>query len=324
MSKHIIESQDTVVTPCGGPPLSILIVAYNSAAFIADCIGSVITHTTPETYEILLIDNGKDGTQSIVNDMFPQVRVVASQGNIGFGQGNNLLARHAQGQFLLLLNPDTKLIDPAIDRLLAFAQHQPGDAWGGMTTYPDGDLDGGNFLGIPTIGGVLREAIGLQREEHSRSELESLRMPKRVSVLCGGFMMVSRKAWDNVGGFDPSFLLYAEEIDLFTRMRAAGLDVWLTPDSRIVHDVGSGAVYSAVRTRYKFTGLMHYARRHWSGTTAQLAGIAYWIAAFRRWSISLILGLASSKHRARHQAYRQIVLKPGHWWNGYRGQTSLD
>lgn len=307
-----------------GPLLSILIVAYNSCSYIIDCIGSVIAHTTPGCYEILLVDNGKDGTEALVREAFPTVRIIASEGNIGFGRGNNLLARSALGQFLLLLNPDTRLVDPAIDNLLTFAQRQPGDAWGGITTYPDGRLDGGNFLNIPTIGGILREAGGWQSDARQRSELENLREPREVSVLCGGFMMISRRAWNAMDGFDPTFLLYAEEVDLFTRLRAAGYKVWLTPESRIVHDVGSGALYSATRTRFKFTGMMHYARRHWPIAEAQLAGVAYWFSAFRRWVLSLLLSPLSRRHRARRRAYGPIVMQPAQWWNGYGDQNSLD
>lgn len=308
-----------------GVMISVLIVAYNSRGFIADCIGSVIAHTHPGSYEILLVDNGKDGTAELVHEAFPEVRIIRSQGNIGFGRGNNLLASHARGDYLLLLNPDTRLGDAAIDRLLAFAQSHPdAAAWGGLSTYPDGSLDGGNFLSIPTFGAVLRETFGLAAKGARRGELEALSAPQRVDVLCGGFMLISRAAWGKLGGFDPSFLLYAEEIDLFTRLRELGLEAWLTPDSRIIHDVGSGNPYSPARTRFKFTGMMHYARRHWPNPKVQLVGAAYWLSAARRWLISMILSPVSATHRARRAAYHAIVWSPQEWWHGYEGRSLLD
>ncbi|MFN3990796.1 MAG: glycosyltransferase family 2 protein [Erythrobacter sp.] len=320
--------EDTTARPAqeaGKGLVSILIVAYNSRGYIRDCIGSVLAHTRPGSYEILLVDNGTDGTAAAVRAAFPEVRIIPSQGNIGFGRGNNLLASHARGEYLLLLNPDTKLVDPAIDRLLAFARSQPGAAaWGGLSTYPDGALDGGNFLVIPTIGGVVREMLGIGGTDARRAELEALNSPQRVNVLCGGFMLISRSAWDRLGGFDPSFLLYAEEIDLFTRLRALGMEAWLTPDSRIIHDVGSGNIYSPARTRFKFTGMMHYARRHWPGVRAQVVGVAYWLSAARRWVISTLLSPISSTHRARRDAYHAIVWNPQAWWRGYEGRSLLD
>lgn len=315
---------DPLADAAAVPALSILIVAYNSSAFIADCIGSVIAHTSAGSYEILLVDNGTDGTADKVAAEFPMVRIIPGQGNIGFGRGNNLLAEHARGRYLLLLNPDTRLVEPAIDRLLAFARTQPAGAWGGLTTFPDGSLDGGNFLAIPSVGAVLRDVVGLGGRGQQRADLEQLTQPKRVDVLCGGYMLVSREAWDAVGGFDPSFLLYSEEIDLFTRLRAVGADVWLYPGSRIIHDIGSGNAYSAARMRYTHKGLMHYARRHWRAPVTQLVGAAYWLIAARRWLVSVLLSRASARHRARMNAFTRVVLNPADWWRGYEGETSLD
>ena len=305
------------------PPLSILIVAYNSAGFIADCIGSVIEYTAPGSYEILLVDNGTDGTAAKVAAEFPMVRIIPGQGNIGFGRGNNLLASHARGRYLLLLNPDTRQVEPAIDRLLAFARTQPGGAWGGLTTFPDGTLDGGNFLALPSLGVILRDVVGLAGRGQQRVGLEQLTQPKQVDVLCGGFMLVSREAWDAVGGFDPSFLLYSEEIDLFTRLRAVGEQVWLHPGSRIIHDIGSGNAYTPARMRYTHKGLMQYARRHWRAPVTQIVGTAYWLIAARRWFVSVLLSRVSASHRARRNALAPIVAKPADWWRGYEGETSL-
>ncbi len=306
------------------PALSIPIVAYNSAGFIADCIGSVIEHTAPGSYEILLVDNGTDGTADKVAAEFPTVRIIPGQGNIGFGKGNNLLADHARGRYLLLLNPDTTLVDAAIDSLLAFARSQPAGAWGGLTTLPDGSLDGGNFLTLPSIGAIFRDVIGIARTAKHRAEFERRTRPRRVEVLCSGFMMISREAWDAVGGFDPSFLLYSEEIDLFTRLRKIGQEVWLYPGSRIIHDIGSGNAYTPARMRYSQTGLMHYARRHWRTPMAQIVGVAYWLIAARRWLVSVLLCRVSANHRARMKAHTQIVMNPAIWWRGYEGKTSLD
>ncbi len=315
----------TGVAPTGTPLVSILVVAYNSVAFISDCIASVIAHTAPGTYEILLVDNGKDGTADKVATEFPMVRIIPGQGNIGFARANNLLAEHARGEYLLLLNPDTELFDPAIDRLLDFARSRPdGWAWGGLTTYPDGNLDGGNFLSIPSVGGILQTMIGLSDAAKLRARLVRLDQPIRVDVLCGGFMLISRTAWDALRGFDPTFLLYSEEIDLFTRLKRQGGVVWLTPDCRIIHDVGGGNAYSPARIRFVYTGLMHYAHRHWRAPLAQIVGAAYWLTAARWWLVSALLSPISASHRDRRRAVAPILAEPGAWWRGYAGRSSLD
>lgn len=307
------------------PVVSILVVAYNSRGFIADCLGSVIEHTAPGSYEILLVDNGTDGTAELVAAEFPSVRIVPGQGNIGFGRGNNLLAAHARGEYLLLLNPDTRLIDPAIDRLLAFARARPGAAaWGGLSTAPDGTVHPSNFLSIPTPWKAIKEAAGLSPVKANLASFARNPVAQRVEVLSGGFMLIARAAWDALGGFDPSFLLYSEEVDLFARLRAMGGEVWICPDSRIIHDIGSGTFYTAARLRYAWTGQMHYARRHWRAPLVQLAGLAFWIGAARRWAVSLLLSPVSAHHRERRRAFTPTVLQPGGWWRGYEGRTSLD
>lgn len=308
--------------PC--PDVSILIVAYNSRDLIRDCIGSIITHTKCP-YEILLIDNGPDGTADLVCAEFPQVQVLPSQGNIGFGRANNALATAARADLLLLLNPDTRLIDPAIDRLVAFARRKSdAGAWGGLTMHPDGTLDGGNFLSIPTVRGLIRSAFIGKDIDTTRALLETLAQSMQVEVLCGGFMMLDRTTWDQVEGFDPSFLLYSEEIDLFARMARLGLTAWITPECRIEHNVGSGSPYSISRIRYSTTGAMHFARRHWRFPLAQIAGLAIWLQAARRYFTSALLSHRSSRHQARRKAYGPVVWRPWQWWNGYRGKDSLD
>lgn len=308
---------------CSRCALSILIVAYNSAKYIGDCLTSVFEFTSGD-FEVLLIDNGTDGTEDLVLSRFPAVRVIPSRGNIGFGPANNLLAQHARGDRLLLLNPDTKLINPAIDRLLAFSYAQPAGAWGGVTTYPDGTPDTGNFLEIPSIKNIVLAAVAPAMSQKRLVDLKDLSAPRQVSVLCGGFMMMSREAWDAVGGFDPTFLLYSEEVDLFTRLRQAGYEAWITPDSQLIHDVGSGARISATRMRFVYTGRMHYARRHWRSPVVEIVGIAHWVEAARRWLIGAMLGKISAVQSERREAYHPIVMSPLSWWRGYDGRERLD
>ncbi|MCX9147033.1 glycosyltransferase family 2 protein [Erythrobacter sp. WG] len=306
------------------PDVSILIVAYNSRDFIGKCIETVIAHTREVRYEILLVDNGTDGTADLVAQRFAEVRIVPGMGNIGFGRGNNLLADYARGQYLLLLNPDTWLVDPAIDRLLAFARSHPGAAWGGIATTPDGALQPGSFQSLPTVWSAFWEAAGRSAPAENLARFRKDPVARRVEVLSGGFMLITRAAWEKVGGFDPSFLLYAEEVDLFARLKGVGGEVWLVPDSRIIHDVGSGSFYSPVRMNLAQTGRMHYARRHWRAPAAQIAGFAYWLVALRRWLVSALMSPVSATHRARRRAFAPLVLRPGGWWNGYAGRNSLD
>lgn len=300
------------------PELSIFVVAYNSSKHIIDCIGSIYRHTKQTEFEILLIDNGPDGTQDLVAREFPTVRIVPSKGNIGFGAGNNRLAEAARGAAFLMLNPDTRLDDPAIDQLMAFRQSHPqASAWGGRTRTLDGELDAGNFMVLPTLGKLARLTFGLY-EPHPRGTLPpDATAPGAVPALPGAFMLFDRTTWERLQGFDESFFLYSEEIDLFARLRAAGGETWVAPHIGVTHDVGSGDIRSPYRTWLKTVGQMHYMRKHWSGLAVLCGGLLIWIGALLRYVASMLVNAKSEKSQANRKAFGPIVRNPAGWWYGY-------
>ncbi|MGE4411549.1 MAG: glycosyltransferase family 2 protein [Sphingobium sp.] len=301
------------------PVLSILIVTYNSRDFILDCIDSVIRHTSRTPYEILLVDNGPDGSGELVRRERPSVHILEPIGNVGFGAGNNYLAKAARGEFLLMLNPDTTLRDDAIDRLVEFARDFPqASAWGGRTITKADWFDGGNRIAIPTLPKLFAEVVGRQPKDHNRTDRHGITAPYRVDVLCGGYMMMKRDMWDKLGGFDPEFFLYFEEVDLFTRLRTMGGEAWVKPDSIIVHDVGSGNPFDPKRLNFIALGQMHYIRKHWNRAAQTIAMVLIWLAAVRRMTQGLLLGAFKPTKRAQFRGYAGIVFSPGSWKNGYQ------
>lgn len=299
------------------PVLSILVVAYNSRPFIEDCLRSVIAHTHDVDYEILLIDNGEDDTEGLVRARFDQVRIVPSEGNIGFAGGNNRLAQHACGRYFLLLNPDTILREPAIDALVAFAREKDqAVVWGGLELDPDGSVVTGPGE-LPTLGRMFARLIGFGRgSRYARSVAET---PVRVEVMSGCFMMISADAWRKLDGFDESFFLYSEEIDLFERIRALGGQAWTTPASRIEHVSASGEAASPRRMLLKQTGAMHYAWKHWGAFGGTAGGVIMWITALQRMAVNGLLASRSAERAAIFRGLRPLVIKPWQWWDGYRG-----
>ncbi|MFM9828073.1 MAG: glycosyltransferase family 2 protein [Sphingomonas sp.] len=306
------------VAPAAAPAVSILIVGYNSAAHIVDCIGSIERWVTGCRYEIVLIDNGDGSTEAVVRAQFPSVLIVPSQGNIGFGAGCNRVAAQARADKLLFLNPDTKLTDDAVSALLAFSAERPGaGAWGGRTVSDAGVFDGGNLILLPSFSRLLVATLGLSRIFGPTIAFEAETAPSEVDVLCGGFFMMDRTIWARLGGFDESFFLYSEEVDLFFRLKAAGLQAWVTPAARIVHDVGSGGAQSPARIRYRTAGQMHFIRKYWSVPGMLVAGAVIWAGAAARYAAGLALGRTSGRFRALRDAYGPLVRNPGLWFFGY-------
>ena len=101
-------------------------ISYNTRAMTLDCLASVVAETTVP-YELIVLDNASpDGSAAAIAAAFPElVRLIASPENLGFAVGNNVAAREATGEYILLLNPDTLVLDHAIDRLVAFAERTP-------------------------------------------------------------------------------------------------------------------------------------------------------------------------------------------------------
>ena len=108
-----------------GPLVSILVISYNTRAMTIECLQSVVAETTV-SYELIVVDNASpDGSAAAIAAAFPDLRLIASAENLGFAKGNNVAAREAKGRYILLLNPDTLVLDHAIDRLVAFAERTP-------------------------------------------------------------------------------------------------------------------------------------------------------------------------------------------------------
>jgi hypothetical protein len=132
----------TVPVPSSSPAVSVLVVSYNTRAMTLDCLRSLAAETRVP-HEVIVVDNAStDGSAGAIAAEFPGVRLMAETVNHGFAGANNLAAARARGDYLLLLNPDTVVLDGAVDRLLAFARRRPeAGIWGGRTLYGDGRLN---------------------------------------------------------------------------------------------------------------------------------------------------------------------------------------
>jgi N-acetylglucosaminyl-diphospho-decaprenol L-rhamnosyltransferase len=304
------------------PDCSILIVAFNSAAFIGDCLGSIAPAAQRSSYEVLLVDNGDGSTERLVAQQFPEVRIVPSQGNIGFAAGNNLLAGHARSDRLLLLNPDMKLFPGSLDLLLDGARTYPqAAAWGGVTCDAEGKPDIGNLLELPSLGVFLRFALGKGGPRQPAGD--DLSTDMRVTVMIGGFVMFSRRAWDRAGGLDDAYFLYCEEVDLFFRLSRMGEHFWRIGNARGYHAIGHGEQMSERRLLYRTAGNVEFTRRHWGWARREAAVLLMWAGMVNRYLVGGLLGRWRPRLAAVSASYRQLALRPWLWRHGYDPQRGL-
>lgn len=295
--------------------LSILVVGYNSLGYLDACIGAIPAAARSASFEVLFVNNGTDGSEEFLRHAYPDVRILESRGNIGFAEGNNYLARHAQGQYVLLLNPDTKLYPGAIDSLLDAARAHPAfAALGGITVGLDGQPEPLANMELPTLRTMLRALAG----RASRNMAFDAATPIiEADAINGGFMMVERACWERLGGMDGAFFLYAEEIDFFKRLKQTGRKVGIVPASRIYHDLGSGEVNSPTRKFYLATGNAHYLRKHFPPLQAHLCIFIYWLVLSGRYASGQLLAWKGPRYRNKARAFKKLALRPWTWMRGF-------
>ncbi len=237
------------------PKLSILVISYNTKAMTLDCLASIEAETrTP--HEVIVLDNvSPDGSAAAIAEAcppetHPHVRLIASTENHGFARGNNIAAREARGDYLLLLNPDTLILDGAIDKLMAFAERRPeAGIWGGRTLTRDGVIDPICAFDDQTLWSILCRLTGLSvvfpgsplfnPEYYGAWPRDSER---EIGVVMGCFLLIRREIWEKLGGFDLSFVMYGEEADLCRRARDQGLArPRMTPEAEIIHFGGASS-----------------------------------------------------------------------------------
>lgn len=260
--------------------VSILIVTFNSEKQIGACLRSVLAQRRSVAQQIIVLDNAStDATVELIRSEFPGVTLLTLGRNLGFAAGVNEAARHASGEFLLLLNPDTAICDHAIDVVVEFARANPRyGLYGGRTLKTDGSLEPSSCWGRPTLLSMALFACGLTAlfPRNRFLDPESLGKWQRdtvreVGVITGCFLLVHHAVWEKLGGFDEQYFMYGEDVDLAMRARALGHRPVICPDARVVHEVGQSSAKPIDKMMLLFRGKAHLARVHWRGFAQQLA-----------------------------------------------------
>jgi hypothetical protein len=229
--------------------LSIIIVNWNSLAYLRNCIASLYQYTHGISFEIIVVDNvSPEGGVDAISLEFPEVVLIKSSENLGFAGANNLGFRHAQGEYVLFINPDTKLIQSSINVLLRHIRSLP-DAGivGCKLLNSDLSVQITSIKRFPTILNQLFEAEYLQTRWPS-CPLWSLGplfsenvtvLP--VEVIPGACMLLRRKVFDQVGMFSEEYFMYAEDLDLNVKVKRAGLTNYYVGETAIIHYGGGSS-----------------------------------------------------------------------------------
>lgn len=233
--------------------VSVIIVSYNTRADLEENLPAVIDGSL----DVIVVDNGSsDGSQEFLRERFPSIRVLELEENRGFGVANNEAARSATGRYLLLLNPDARPLGDAIERLVSYAEAHPDVGVAGpRLVNRDGSLQR-SIRGYPTpwwrgAAAIRRRRrlgtaffwlrwvrVGGRRRGGNRADADEARI-LADEFLKGAVLLLPREAFEMVGGFDPDFFLFNEEIDLCLRLSRAGWKVAFVPEATFMHIGGT-------------------------------------------------------------------------------------
>ncbi|MEM7005948.1 MAG: glycosyltransferase family 2 protein [Pseudomonadota bacterium] len=253
--------------------VSILVVSYNTRDMTLDCLRSVVRETKAP-HEIIVVDNASsDGSAEAIAEAFPDLQLIASKENLGFGQANNLGAQRAKARLILLLNPDTVILDGAIDTLLDLSKRTPqAKMWGGRTVFADGSPNRTNCYQDLTLWRLFCRAVGLSAATHNHPYFSTMYGEKdmayerEVAIVTGCFLLLTQDLWNSLRGFDPDFFLFDEETDLCLRARHQfGARPRYTPESVIIHHVGASMPSQAERIVRQLKGRQLLIQKHFNG-----------------------------------------------------------
>ena len=262
--------------------VSIIIVNYRSAQMIIDCVESILKKTSGITYEIIVVDNASgDNSETILKSTLgDSITVISAGENLGFGKANNLGAGYAKGRYLFLLNPDTLLVNNAIKILYDYIKENS------KTGVVGGNLFSPGMMAAPSycmefddlnterrkaswrviLYGKIKQKVTLGKSKRVfKDEFNYSGEIKKVAYIFGADMMIPKKLFENVGGFDKDFFMYAEEEELSWRITRLGYDIISIPQAQIIHLEGATVKkqdeFSERQFRMRMNGTLTYFKK---------------------------------------------------------------
>jgi GT2 family glycosyltransferase len=258
--------------------LTIVIVSWNTRRLLDECLASLkreieVTGSKARlsfdfaNTEVFVVDNASaDGSPDMVASSYPWVRLVTNQENKGFAVANNQVLKIAQGQFVLLLNPDTQIIEGAIATLLDFlAENAKAGVVAPQLLNSDGTVQR-SCRAFPSFSAMVVELLGLSRFLPTGSKLRQYKMldwnhddERQVDQPEGACLMIKQEVLKDIGFFDEEFFMLFEEVDWCYRAKEAGWQIWFTPKAKVVHHYGQSIkqvkarmILSSHRGLYRF------------------------------------------------------------------------
>ena len=218
------------------PMISFLIVNFHTSSYVINLVQSIEKFISTEKFEILILDNSEDKNEfdnlSLIRNKF--TKLFKSASNIGFVAGNNFLYKKALGDFIILINPDTRLIDTSLIDLIKYLLTDATIAIAGPQLLNEDGSYQVSFYKFPRISSLLKEHI-LLYNKHAYEYDSDKSKSRFCDVIKGACLVINKKVWKDENIFDDSYIMYLEEVDLCKRVQLKGLKIFYFSESKIIH-----------------------------------------------------------------------------------------
>jgi len=307
--------------------LSIIIVSWNVEALLVECLNSILRSPVSvgervegrPVVEIIVVDSGStDGTVERLKRDYPQVTLLAQAENIGFTRANNLGLKIARGRHLLLLNPDTVVLDDALGTMIAYLDANPDVGLiGPHTRNTDGSTQSTRRR-FPSLAVAFFESTWLQPyapkhllDSYYVVDGNGVRETIDVDWVQGSAIMARREVYEQIGGLDEGYIMYSEELDWCRRAKDAGWRVVYLGDAEIIHHGGKSTEQAAARSHILFqqSKLRYFRLYHGrlAATVLRLFLLANYAVQLGLETLKWLLGHKRALRSERIRAYSQVL-----------------
>lgn len=307
--------------------LDIILVSYNTAEYTKRAIESVYEETHDTTFKIIMVDNdSKDNSVELISKTFPKVEIIQTGENLGFAGGVNIGAKASDSQYILLLNPDTVILDRAIDKLMHFAnEKQHSGIWGGVTLNNDLSLNPNNARARLSFKTLLFSALGLSKTfknscyfNHDNYGCWDRKSEKEVDVITGCFFLTPRQLWEELKGLDETFFMYAEEADYCIRAIKKGYQPSVTPDARIIHHGGVSETNLSGKMLKLLKGKAELINKHAKNWEKPIHKGLLLLHVFNKTMAFNLFSLIKKNKIPVRDEWRLVLKQRNEWLRGYR------
>lgn len=271
--------------------LSIIIVSWNAKAYLEECLGSLSIPAAELSKEILVIDNDShDGSPEMVEEKFPQVKLIRSGANLGFSKANNIGIRASDGRYLCLINSDVRVLPGCLERMADFMDRNPQVGISGprmlnrdhsmQVSCRKSPSLWNNFCAASGLAALFPRSFFFSSEQmfyfaHDRT------LP--VDVIAGCYWIVRRSAMEDFGLLDEAFFFYGEDLDWCKRCRTAGWDVVFHPGGEAVHYQGGSSSNDPLRFSVaQQSAVLQYWEKHHSALASSMLRLILFLGTILR------------------------------------------